>query len=188
MQYIREKVTADHETPVIVPPPIMWPPVTPDLSITPRDQARWQRFVNTHYDCRPDITEWIGTHSNLRQMTQDQTLRPGQLPVQALTTPECEKQIREVLSSQIPIINYTSVKSQRFKCCSMWCWRIKQMQGEKTGARVIQKKIYIPRDTEDRATNRQRWPVFCIHRAHSCRFLLRNIDRQCWKQTHTWIV
>lgn len=113
---------------------------------------------------------------------------PGQLPVQALTTPECEKQIREVLSSQIPIINYTSVKSQRFKCCCMWCWRIKQMQGEKTGARVIQKKIYIPRDTEDRATNRQRWPVFCIHRAHSCRFLLRNIDRQCWKQTRTWIV
>lgn len=103
----------------------------------------------------------------------------GQLPVQALTTPECEKQIREVLSSQIPIINYTSVKSQRFKCCSMWCWRIKQMQGEKTGARVIQKKIYIPRDTEDRATNRQRWPVFCIHRAHSCKFLPRNIDRQC---------
>lgn len=188
MQYVREKVTADQETPVVVPPPIMWPPVTPALSITPRDQARWQQFVNTHYDCRADTTEWIGIHSKLASDDTGSNSGPGQLPVQALTTPECEKQIREVLSSQIPIINYTSVKSQRFKWCSMWCWRVKQMQGEKTGARVIQKKIYIPRETEDRATNRQRWPVFCIHRAHSCRFLPRNIDRQCWKQTRTWIV
>lgn len=164
---------------------LLWPPA---LSITPRDQARWQQFVNTHYDCRADTTEWIGIHSKLASDDTGSNSGPGQLPVQALTTPECEKQIREVLSSQIPIINYTSVKSQRFKWCSMWCWRVKQMQGEKTGARVIQKKIYIPRETEDRATNRQRWPVFCIHRAHSCRFLPRNIDRQCWKQTRTWIV
>lgn len=164
---------------------LLWPPA---LSITPRDQARWQQFVNTHYDCSADTTEWIGIHSKLASDDTGSNSGPGQLPVQALTTPECEKQIREVLSSQIPIINYTSVKSQRFKWCSMWCWRVKQMQGEKTGARVIQKKIYIPRETEDRATNRQRWPVFCIHRAHSCRFLPRNIDRQCWKQTRTWIV
>lgn len=164
---------------------LLWPPA---LSITPRDQARWQQFVNTHYDCCADTTEWIGIHSKLASDDTGSNSGPGQLPVQALTTPECEKQIREVLSSQIPIINYTSVKSQRFKWCSMWCWRVKQMQGEKTGARVIQKKIYIPRETEDRATNRQRWPVFCIHRAHSCRFLPRNIDRQCWKQTRTWIV
>lgn len=188
MQYIREKVTADHETPVIVPPPIMWPPVTPDLSITPRDQARWQRFVNTHYDCRPDITEWIGTHSNLRQMTQDQTATRTATSAGTYNSRVWETDQRGAVftnsNNQLHISQISKIQMLR----SMWCWRIKQMQGEKTGARVIQKKIYIPRDTEDRATNRQRWPVFCIHRAHSCRFLLRNIDRQCWKQTRTWIV
>lgn len=168
----------------------MWPPVTPGpVNHSQRSgSVTTVCTVNTHYDCRADTTEWIGIHSKLASDDTGSNSGPGQLPVQALTTPECEKQIREVLSSQIPIINYTSVKSQRFKWCSMWCWRVKQMQGEKTGARVIQKKIYIPRETEDRATNRQRWPVFCIHRAHSCRFLPRNIDRQCWKQTRTWIV
>lgn len=161
---------------------IIWPQVTLDMSITPEDLCRWQSFTERCNDSVTDKTK------QSKWMLWGEDPRAWQLPVVALTSLKCENQIRGPLPSQIPIINYTSVKSQRFKCCCMWCWRVKQMHGEKTGAKVIQKKIYIPGDTEARAPNRQRCLVWCIHRAASCSIVQGYIDRLCWKQTHTWLV